>query len=67
MRSIQSEIDYRKLFFVKVDAKRALLKVKIIVCSIGFTKEVVYLLNKYDLSHHFIDWYHTGFFLPYNE
>ena len=24
------------------------------------------LLNKYDLSHHFTDWYHTGF-LPCNE
>ena len=33
-------------------------------CSIGFIKEVVQLLNKYDLSHHFIDWYHTGFFCP---
>ena len=33
-----------------------------ISCSIGFIKEVVHLLNKYDLSHNFIDWYHTGFF-----
>ena len=32
-------------------------------CSIGFIKEVVYLLNKYDLSHHFIDWCHTGVFV----
>ena len=30
-------------------------------------KEVVRLLNKYELSHHFIDWYHTGIFLPFIE
>ena len=34
---------------------------------IGFIKEVVQLLNKYDLLHDFIDWYHTGVCLPYNE
>ena len=28
---------------------------------------LVQLLNKYDLLHHFIDWYHIGFFLLYNE
>ena len=32
-----------------------------------FINEVVYLLNKYDLPHHFIDWYHTGGFMPYKE
>ena len=33
-------------------------------CSIGFTNEVVHLLNKYDLSHCFIDWYQARFFCP---
>ena len=36
-------------------------------CSIGFIKEVVHLVNKYNLSHHFIDWCHIGDFLPNKE
>ena len=75
MHSIQSEIDYRKLLFsgkLILKEHRSLVselfecRVKSYFvdtpCSIGFIKEVVQLLNKYDLSHHFIDWYHTGFF-----
>ena len=73
MRSIQSEIDYRKLlFFAKSILKEhrnlvsELFKCRVksyfvdTPCSIGFIKEIVQLLNKYNLSHHFIDWYHTG-------
>ena len=80
MRSIQSEIDHRKLlFFARLVLKEhgnlisEVFKCRVKsyfvdnTCSIGFIKEVVQLLNKYDLSHHFTDWYHTGGFLPYNE
>ena len=80
MRSIQSEIDYRKLsFFARLVLKghrnliSEVFKCRVksyfvdTACSIGFIKEVVQLLNKYDLSHHFTDWYHTGVFLPYSE
>ena len=76
MRSVQSEIDYKKLLFfasliLKEDGNLVseLFKCRVkshfvdTPCSIGF-KEAVQLLNKYDLSHHFIDWYHTGFFCP---
>ena len=79
MRLIQSEIDYRNLlFFARLvleelgNLMSEVFKCRVksyfvdTACSIGFIKEVVQLLNKYDLSHHFIDWYHTGFFLPYN-
>ena len=75
MRSIQSEIDYRKLlFFARLVLKEhgnlfsELFKCRVksyfvdTSCSIGFIKEAVQLLNRYHLSHHFIDWYHTGFF-----
>ena len=75
MRSIQSEIYYRKLlFFARLILKEhknlisELFKCRVksyfvdTSCSIGFVKEVVQLLNKYDLSHHFIDGYHTEFF-----
>ena len=75
MRSIQSEIDYRKLlFFAKLIVKEHgnlishVFKCRVksyfvdTCCSIEFIKEVVQLLNKYDLSHHFADWYHTAFF-----
>ena len=77
MRSIQSEIDYRKLlFFVRLILKEQgnlvseLFKCRVnsyfidTFCSICFTKEVVHLLNKYNLSHHFIDCYYTRFFCP---
>ena len=77
MRSIQSKIDYRKLlFFERLILKEhgnlvsELLKCRVksyfadTSCPIGFIKEVVQLLNKYDISHHFIDWYHTGPFCP---
>ena len=80
MRSIQSQIECRKLLlFVRLMLKEhgnlvsELFKCRVksyfadTSCSIGFIKEVVHLLNKYDLSHHFIDWYHTGVFLPHNE
>ena len=77
MCSIQSEIDYRELlFFARLVLKehgnlisevfKCRVKSYFVVtsCSIEFIKEVVQLLNKYDLSHHFTDWYHTGFFCP---
>ena len=77
MRSIQSEIDYRKLlFFARLILKERgnlvsdLFKYRVnsnfvdTPGSIGFIKEVVQLLNKYGLSHHFIDWYHTRLFCP---
>ena len=77
MRSIPSVIDYRKLlFFARLILKEhrnfvsELFKCKVksyfldTTCSIGFIKEVVQLLNKYGLSHHFIDWYHLGVFCP---
>ena len=80
MRPIQSDIDYRKLLiFVRLILKRhrnlvsELFKCRVksyfvdTSCSIRFIKEVVQLLNKYNLSDHFIDWYHTRFFLPYNK
>ena len=79
MHSIQSEIGHRKiLFFARLILKEygnlvsELFKRRVksyfadISCSIGFIKEVVQLLKRYDLSHQFIDWYHTGFFLPYS-
>ena len=76
MRLIQSEIDHRKLLvFARLILKEhgnlvsELFKCRVksyfvdTPCSIGFVKEVVQLFkNKYDLSHHFIDWYHTRFF-----
>ena len=68
MRSIQSEIDYRKLlFFARLVLKEhgnlisEVFKCRVksyfvdTTCSIVFIKEVVQLLNKYDLSHHFND------------
>ena len=77
MRSIQSEIDYRKLLFVarliliehgNLISEMFKCRVKSYFvdtsCSIRFVKEVVQLLNKYDLSHHFTECYHTGFFCP---
>ena len=80
MRSIQSEIDYRKLlFFARLVLKEhgnlisEVFKCRVknyfvdTACSIGLIKEVVQLLNKYDLSHHFTDWYRTGAFLPHNK
>ena len=69
MHSIQSEIDYRKLLKKRGNLISEVFKCRVksyfvdIACFIGFIKEVVVqLLNKYDLSHHFNDWYHTGFF-----
>ena len=79
MHSIQSEIDCRKfLFFARLILKEhgnlvsELFKFRVksyfvdTPCSTGFIKEVMQLLSKYDLSHHFIDWYHTVF-LPCSE
>ena len=75
MCSMQSKIDYRKLlFFARLILKehgnlisevfkcRAKSYFVDTSCSVGFIKEVVQLLYKYDLSHHFTGWYHTGFF-----
>ena len=77
MCSIQSDIDCRKLlFFARLILKEhgnlvsELFKCRVksyfvdTPCSTGFIKEVVQLLNKYDLSHHFV--LHRGF-LPYSE
>ena len=74
MSSIQSEIDHRKLMiFARLIPKESgdlvseLFKCRMksyfadTACSIGFIKEVVHLVNKYDISHRFIDWYYTGF------
>ena len=68
MPSIRSEIDYKKLlFFARLILKEhgnlvsELFKCRVksyfvdTSSSIGFIKEVVQLLNKYDLLHHFID------------
>ena len=77
MRWIQSETDYRKLlFFARLILKEhgnlvsELFKCRVksyfvdTPCSMGFIKEVVQLLNKYEVSHRFIDWYQTGDFYP---
>ena len=75
MRSIQSEIEYRQLlFFARLILKEhgnlisEVFKCRVksyfvdTSCSIGFIKEVVQLLNKYDLAHHFTDLASHGFF-----
>ena len=59
MRSIQFEIDYKNSRFFA----RLILKEHGNLVSELFIKEVVQLSNKYNLSDHLIDWYHTGFFV----